>query len=76
MKVAKKGKWEEECKFCNSLIEIQADDLKFVGQWKEYKDDNKVGFNCPVCENTNILKKTRVTENSYNIVSRKYNWDH
>lgn len=76
MKVVKEGKWIEECKFCNSLIELEVTDLYFVGKWKEYKDDNKVGFDCPVCKNTNVLKKTRVTRNVYDIVSKKYDWDH
>lgn len=32
MKVIKRGKWIEECKFCKSLIEISANDLNYIGQ--------------------------------------------
>lgn len=77
MKVIKRGKWIEECKFCKSLIEIIANELKYIGQWKKYSDaDNKIGFECPVCKNDNVLRKTRVTESIKRIVAKKYDWDH
>lgn len=72
MKVLKEGKWQEECKFCKSLLEVEVADLFFEGEWKEYKDDNKVAFNCPVCKNTNVLSKKKVTRNVYERVMKKY----
>lgn len=72
-KILKEGKRTEECKFCNSLLEIEVQDLFFEGKWKEYKDDNKVAFNCPVCQNTNILSRKKITRNVYDMIANKYN---
>lgn len=75
MKVVKKGQWVEECKFCKSLIAISADELDYIGEWKEYSDDNKIGFECPVCKNDIVLRKNRTTKNIRKIVAEKYDWD-
>lgn len=75
MKIIKRGKWIEECKFCKSLLEISADDLEYIGDWKEYSDANKVGFECPVCKNNNVLKKSKITQNVRHIVDEKYRYN-
>lgn len=75
MKIIKRGKWIEECKFCKSLLEISANDLEYIGDWKEYSDANKIGFGCPVCKNDNVLRKSRITQNIKDIVAEKYSLD-
>lgn len=75
MKIIKRGKWIEECEFCKSLLEISANDLEYIGKWKQYSDANKIGFECPVCKNDNVLRKSRITQNIKDIVAEKYSLD-